>query len=181
VDGRSVDFGPESDEVVGVLSAYNLSSLQIDTVNAGRCRERVKSEERFIAVPATAVSKYRADRRKGNVGDFLSLEIKELQLRRRILLVLREELSSIDGDVLQDRIRLWNDLPPRAAIKVAGLGDEHAIARGILIGCDVDLAFADLGAVVEILPRRQTRRGIVPVRVHQEKFGLRPSLRDVNE
>src|SRR6478752_5531909 len=126
-----------------------------DSVNRRRHGERLKPEEEFVAVPTSARAKRRTDCGKRNVTQLLPFEIKYLQLRRSVLLILRNQLSAEDGCALQNRIRLRNNFLPRVALEVAGISDEHAIAWRILVRRDVHLAVADVGVVKKLLSRSQ--------------------------
>src|SRR5579863_4111026 len=128
-----------------------------------------------------ARSKDCANRGKFDVAQLLAVEIEELQLGSRVLLVLREKFSAVYCGTLKHSISLRDQFLPVLAIVVPRVGDEEAIARGVFIRRDVEFAVVDLAAVEKIFARSDTRGRSAGFQVHQIKLGLGPALFDGDE
>ena len=74
------------------------------------------------------------------VAELLAVEIKKLQLRTGVLLVLREELAAEDGRALQYGVALRDDFLPVLAFVLPASATKTRIARRVFVGGDVDLA-----------------------------------------
>ena len=94
----------------------------------------MESKEHFVTIPSSRLMpKTVPIAGRDDIANLLAFEIENLQLRRCVLLVLREELPAIDGNALQHGIALRNDFLPVVALEVSGIGNEHAIARRVFI------------------------------------------------
>ena len=75
------------------------------------------------------------------------------QQRVRVLLVVREQLSADDVQLLEHRVGLRNDLAPVFARRRCYRSLEDAKVRAIFVGQDVEIAVVRLCEVEEVFAR----------------------------
>src|SRR3989454_930376 len=120
------------------LEDARLSRLEVVAENGRGIEERREGVEHRVVLPLARHGTHRAERREREVFQEPAVEREQPQPGVRVVEVIRHERVVDDLYALDHVVALGNQLPPAAPLGVPGVDRDHALARGVEIGEDVE-------------------------------------------